>query len=65
VIIAVFENLYIAGNVATQLRCGGVVVYVIIALLHIVHRLCHWKHFQNQSIFGEDGDKSLVACLSW
>jgi len=38
-------------------------VVVGYTLLQIFHRLWQWKNFENRSIFGEDMDKSLVACF--
>ena len=34
--------------------------YVISMLLQIVHRVCQWKKIENQSIIGEDMDKSKM-----
>jgi len=53
-------KIYISlGSVATQLRCGVVVVYLVTTLLQIFHRMCRWKNFQNRSIFGDDMEKNL------
>jgi len=36
------------GSSATRLRCGGIVNEV---MLHIYYWICHWKNFENRSIF--------------
>jgi len=47
------------GIVETHLWCGG--IYNSHISLQIVCRVCQWKNFENQSIIGEDMDKSKVA----
>jgi len=44
------------GSVATQLRCGGMLV---ISLLQIFHKMRQWKNFENRSIFHKDMDITL------
>jgi len=39
--------------------------YIIIALLQIVCRVCQLKNLENQSITGEDMDKSKVPHFLW
>jgi len=43
------------GSVETHLWCGGIYNNHIITNCR---RVCQWKNFENQSITGEDMDKS-------
>jgi len=63
-LLLVFAYIYISpGSVETHLPCSE--IYIIIALLKIVCKVKQWKNFENQSIIGEDMDKSKMAHFSW
>jgi len=48
------------GSVKTHLCCGGICNKHVVANCC---RVCQWKNFENQSIIGEDMDKSTVPCF--
>jgi len=58
-VITVILEIYISqGSVATQLRCGGI---LLATLLQILLRMTFVsvEKFKNRSVFGEDADKNL------
>jgi len=57
-------NIHVSqGKVATRLRCGGIFNDRFIAKISCW--VWRWKNSENQLIFGEAMDKSIVSCFFW